>query len=68
VLAYAPGAENQPDLQSSFAVNPTTGEIIYSAAVGHDTNIDLLTLTGHQRTAGIAGVRAPDAIQVHGHG
>jgi Tol biopolymer transport system component/DNA-binding winged helix-turn-helix (wHTH) protein len=44
VIAYAPGAENQPSLQTAFAVNPVTGEIIYVSSVMKDTNIDLLTL------------------------
>jgi hypothetical protein len=38
LVAYAPGA------QTEFAVNPTTGEIVYTAQVSRDTNIDLLTL------------------------
>jgi DNA-binding winged helix-turn-helix (wHTH) protein/Tol biopolymer transport system component len=37
-IAYAPGAQGDLD------VNPTTGEIVYSAQVSRDTNIDLLTL------------------------
>jgi hypothetical protein len=45
-IAYAPGAQNQLWLQSDYAVNPRTGEIVYVAAVAQDTNIDLLTLTG----------------------
>lgn len=45
VMAYAPGAVNRVgDLQSDFAVNPVTGEIVYIAQVSRDTNIDLLTL------------------------
>ncbi len=40
-IAYAPGAG------SDFAVNPTTGEIVYTAQVARDTNIDLLTLARH---------------------
>ena len=45
VVAYAPGAVNRSgDLQSDFAVNPVTGEIVYIAQVSRDTNIDLLTL------------------------
>ena len=44
VIAYAPGAENQPGLQTAFAVNPMTGEIVYVSSVMKDTNIDLLTL------------------------
>jgi hypothetical protein len=44
-MAYAPGAANRgADLQSAFAVNPVTGEIVYIAQVSRDTNIDLLTL------------------------
>jgi DNA-binding winged helix-turn-helix (wHTH) protein/Tol biopolymer transport system component len=44
ILAYAPGAANRPDFQSDFAVNPKSGDVIYTAAVAHDTNIELLTL------------------------
>ena len=43
VLGYAPGATDD-SFQSDFAVNPKTGEVIYIAAVAHDTNIELLTL------------------------
>jgi len=46
VLAYAPGAEDRR-YQSSFAVNPTNGDVIYVASVVNDTNIDLLTLVRH---------------------
>ena len=42
-IAYAPGAVNG-NMQPDLAVNPVTGEIIYTAQVSHDTNIDLLTL------------------------
>jgi hypothetical protein len=38
-IAYAPG------IQGDLAVNPLTGEIVYTAQVSRDTNIDLLTLT-----------------------
>ena len=40
-FAYAPGAGG---MQATFAVNPTNGEVIYTASVARDTNIDLLTL------------------------
>ncbi len=43
-IAYAPGAVNRGAFQSDFAVNPVTGEILYTAEVSRDTNIDLLTL------------------------
>jgi Tol biopolymer transport system component len=46
VLAYAPGAEDLR-YQSSFAVDPTNGDIIYVASIVDDTNIDLLTLARH---------------------
>ena len=46
VVRVAPGAQNQLWLQSDYAVNPKTGEIVYVAAVAQDTNIDLLTPTG----------------------
>jgi Tol biopolymer transport system component/DNA-binding winged helix-turn-helix (wHTH) protein len=46
VLAYAPGAEDLR-YQSSFAVDPTNGDIIYVASIVNDTNIDLLTLVRH---------------------
>ena len=40
-----PGAANEAGfLQSAIAVNPKTGDILYTATVGRDTNIDLLTL------------------------
>jgi hypothetical protein len=41
VVAYAPGARTN----TTMAVNPKTGEIVYTAAVLRDTNIDLLSLT-----------------------
>jgi hypothetical protein len=45
VIAYAPGAGNHLGVfQSDFAVDPRNGDILYVAAVAHDTNIDLLTL------------------------
>jgi hypothetical protein len=44
-IAYAPGAVNRGSFQSDFAVNPVTSEIIYTAQVSRDTNIDLLKLT-----------------------
>lgn len=46
VLAYAPGAEDL-GYQSSFAVDPTNGDIVYVASIVDDTNIDLLTLVRH---------------------
>ncbi|HEX4507512.1 MAG TPA: hypothetical protein VH722_17420, partial [Alphaproteobacteria bacterium] len=47
-IGYAPGADNQGSgFQSGFAVNPVTGEIVYTAQVSRDTNIDLLTLARH---------------------
>jgi hypothetical protein len=46
-IAYAPGAVNRLPLQSDFAVNPVNGEIVYTALVSRDTNIDLLRLTRH---------------------
>ncbi|HUE63029.1 MAG TPA: TIR domain-containing protein [Rhizomicrobium sp.] len=48
-IAYAPGAVNQNGFQSDFAVNPTTGEIVYTAQVSRDSNIDLLTLARTRR-------------------
>ena len=48
LVGYAPGAINQSDFQSSFAVDPRSGQIIYSAMIGRDTNIDLLTLAKRQ--------------------
>jgi len=48
VLGYAPGAANRMiDFQTAFAVNPKTGEILYTADIGRDPNIDLLTLVKH---------------------
>jgi hypothetical protein len=47
VIAYAPGAVNRDGFQSDVAVNPATGEIIYTAQISRDTNIDLLTLARH---------------------
>jgi len=44
-FAYAPGAGG--DFQAAFAVNPTNGEVIYTASIARDTNIDLLTLVKH---------------------
>lgn len=41
LVGYMPGAGND---RGSVAVNPRTGEIIYTATVGRDSNIDLLTL------------------------
>jgi hypothetical protein len=35
---------NAPGFQGDLAVNPMTGEIVYTAQVSRDTNIDLLTL------------------------
>jgi hypothetical protein len=46
-IARAPGAVNRGAFQSDFAVNPVTGEIIYTAEVSRDTNIDLLNLAKH---------------------
>ncbi len=46
VLAYAPGAEDRR-YASSYAVDPTNGDIIYVASIVNDTNIDLLTLVRH---------------------
>ena len=43
-IAYAPGAVIGDGFQSDFAVNPMTDEIVYTAQVSRDTNIDLLTL------------------------
>jgi hypothetical protein len=45
VLAYAPGAVSRTGFRSDFVVNPVTNEIVYTAQILHDTNIDLLTLT-----------------------
>jgi len=48
LLGYMPGAVNEAGFfQSPIAVNPKTGDIFYAATVGHDTNIDLLTLAKH---------------------
>jgi Tol biopolymer transport system component len=45
LLGYMPEAADEPGfLQSPIAVNPKTGDILYTAAIGRDTNIDLLTL------------------------
>jgi Tol biopolymer transport system component/DNA-binding winged helix-turn-helix (wHTH) protein len=45
LLGYMPGAANETAfLQSAIAVNPKTGDIFYTATVGRDTNIDLLSL------------------------
>jgi Tol biopolymer transport system component len=44
VVAYAPGVVGRGSLVSGLAVNPLTNEIVYTAQVLHDTNIDLLTL------------------------
>jgi DNA-binding winged helix-turn-helix (wHTH) protein len=46
VIGYAPGTEDRR-YQSSFAVDPTNGDIIYVASIVNDTNIDLLTLVRH---------------------
>jgi Tol biopolymer transport system component/DNA-binding winged helix-turn-helix (wHTH) protein len=46
VLGYAPGAEDRR-YPSSYAVDPTNGDIIYVASIVSDTNIDLLTLVRH---------------------
>ena len=43
IVAYAPGAR----AQSAIAVNPKTGEVVYTAAVLSDSNIDLLTVAKH---------------------
>jgi hypothetical protein len=43
-IAYAPGAVSRDGFKSDFAVNPVSGEIVYTAQVSRDTNIDLLTL------------------------
>jgi len=48
-IAYAPGAVNRNGFQSDFAVNPMTSEIVYTAQVSHDTNIDLLALAKRRR-------------------
>ncbi len=45
---YAPGAQNRFGSQSTFAVNPKSGEILYVASVARDTNIDLLTLANRR--------------------
>lgn len=42
VFAYAPGASRYVD--DDFAVNPSTGEVMYVVGVVIDTNIDLLHL------------------------
>ncbi len=44
LVGYMPGAVYERDFQSGVAVNPRTGDIVYTAMVGRDTNIDLLTL------------------------
>jgi len=45
-IAGAPGAVNRGgDFQSDFAVNPVTNEIVYTAQISRDTNIDLLKLS-----------------------
>jgi len=45
LMGYMPGAANETAfLQSAIAVNPKTGDIFYTATVGRDTNIDLLSL------------------------
>jgi Tol biopolymer transport system component len=46
-IAYAPGAVDGTSFVSGLAVNPITKEIVYTAQVLHDTNIDLLTLIRH---------------------
>ncbi len=46
-IAYAPGAVNRDGFKSDFAVNPVSGEIVYTAQISRDTNIDLLTLARH---------------------
>jgi Tol biopolymer transport system component len=48
-IASAPGAVNRgaSDFQSDFVVNSATGDIVYTAEISHDTNIDLLTLAKH---------------------
>lgn len=43
-IAFAPGAISTGRLQSDFAVNPLTGEIVYTALISRDTNIDLLKM------------------------
>ena len=45
VLGYAPGASYQSALGATpIAVNPQTQEVFYTAEIGRDPNIDLLTL------------------------
>ncbi|HEX4272920.1 MAG TPA: winged helix-turn-helix domain-containing protein [Rhizomicrobium sp.] len=45
LVGYMPGAAMKDrTFASEVAVNPKTGDIVYMAAVAHDTNIDLLTL------------------------
>jgi hypothetical protein len=44
MLGYLPGGRFNP---TELAVNPKTGEILYSAFISGDTNIDLLTLVRH---------------------
>jgi Tol biopolymer transport system component/DNA-binding winged helix-turn-helix (wHTH) protein len=47
VLGYMPGALSNRFRQTALAVNPKTGDILYTATVGSDSNIDLLTLAKH---------------------
>ena len=47
VVGYAPGAVDHDDFQSTFALNPKTGEVDYIANVNPITTIDLLTLGRH---------------------
>jgi WD40 repeat protein len=44
-IARAPGAVNRGGFSSDLAVNPVTNEIIYTAEISRDTNIELLKLS-----------------------
>lgn len=47
VLGYMPGAYLNRFGGTALAVNPKTGDILYTATVSSDNNIDLLTLVRH---------------------
>jgi hypothetical protein len=44
MLGYMPGGIGGGYIPTALAVNPKTGDILYTANVSFDTNIDLLTL------------------------
>jgi hypothetical protein len=47
LLGYMPNAETASFVKTGMAFNPKNGDILYTANVSYDTNIDLLTLTKH---------------------